>query len=295
MRSELSTLNLQPVGSGMFSQAYAFEADSRSFILRVNRFAQDFYKDQFAARLLPQLAPRIIEIGKWDAERAYCISERCSGVTHERWCAEHGAAGELALRNVVLDALETIHAVPTHAFANWGLTDANFCGQFDSWQAYVASLHNHKFTFDIDALARESFLQRSLFDDLRAEMLARIPFAPTQKWLLHGDYGSPNIMTDGTRITGVLDWAEARLGDCLSDVADLDFWSHHVRYGEAWLARHPDTPHAHERLQCYLLNIGLGSMLIAAHLRDERDYVRVRERTLSALSASRWHDSDWTQ
>ena len=44
---------------------------------------------------------------------------------------------------------------------------------------------------------------------------------------------------------------------------------------------------------CYLLAIGLGSMVIAAHLGDARDYRRVRDRTVSALFPGRRRTSDW--
>jgi aminoglycoside phosphotransferase (APT) family kinase protein len=37
--------------------------------------------------------------------------------------------------------------------------------------------------------------------------------------LLHGDYRLPNIKWNGTRISGVLDWELARVGDPLSDLA----------------------------------------------------------------------------
>jgi aminoglycoside phosphotransferase (APT) family kinase protein len=41
---------------------------------------------------------------------------------------------------------------------------------------------------------------------------------PTPK-LLHLDYHPLNVLTDGTRITAVLDWANARAGDTRADVA----------------------------------------------------------------------------
>jgi hypothetical protein len=36
-------------------------------------------------------------------------------------------------------------------------------------------------------------------------------------------------------------------------------------------------------------------MVIAAHLRDERDYRRVRDRTVSALSPARRRSTDWPE
>jgi len=59
--------------------------------------------------------------------------------------------------------------------------------------------------------------------------------------LLHGDYRLPNLKWDGTRISGILDWELARVGDPLSDLAFTQTVGHGhcsiegdlaVRYGE---------------------------------------------------------------
>lgn len=47
----------------------------------------------------------------------------------------------------------------------------------------------------------------------------RMHAVSTGSALLHLDYHPLNVMTDGTRITGVLDWANAHVGDPRADVA----------------------------------------------------------------------------
>ena len=42
--------------------------------------------------------------------------------------------------------------------------------------------------------------------------------------LVHGDFGSNNVLYDGTSITGVIDWSEGHDGDPLYDVANIFFW-----------------------------------------------------------------------
>ena len=46
---------------------------------------------------------------------------------------------------------------------------------------------------------------------------------------------------------------------------------------------------------CYMLNIGLGGMAIAAVQGDEKSYIRCRERTRSILKPGHRAASDWTQ
>src|SRR5919107_2337650 len=42
---------------------------------------------------------------------------------------------------------------------------------------------------------------------------------PREDWLVHLDYHPLNVMTDGERVTGVLDWTNARAGDPRADYA----------------------------------------------------------------------------
>jgi aminoglycoside phosphotransferase (APT) family kinase protein len=53
----------------------------------------------------------------------------------------------------------------------------------------------------------------------------------TQKHLVHGDFGFHNTISDGQAITGVLDWADSRLGDFLYDVVTLTFLARVLRAG----------------------------------------------------------------
>ena len=42
--------------------------------------------------------------------------------------------------------------------------------------------------------------------------------------LVHGDFGSNNVLAENGRVTGVIDWSEAMIGDSLYDIANLFFW-----------------------------------------------------------------------
>ena len=53
--------------------------------------------------------------------------------------------------------------------------------------------------------------------------LKLIEYCPEEHKLVHGDFGSNNVLTDGQKITGVLDWDCALYGDPLFDVAGSFF------------------------------------------------------------------------
>lgn len=61
---------------------------------------------------------------------------------------------------------------------------------------------------------------------IRAVLAAAWPPEPNPVTLLHGDFWPGNVLWQDERITGVVDWEDARLGDPLEDVAitRLDVW-----------------------------------------------------------------------
>ncbi|MFN8497283.1 MAG: phosphotransferase [Anaerolineae bacterium] len=286
------------IGAGMFARAFAFEADGQALVFRVNSFAEDFQKDilaweRFASPALP--VPAVVSAGRYADGLAYAVTRRCPGKTLERMTTDE----ELACVPSLLAILDTIHAIDASGYAGWGLTDGAGRGRFESWPKYLLSLYNQKKDYDWDALPHDPILEWDVFQALYDEMRRLLVYCPPQKYIVHGDYGFDNVVGEAGRVTGVLDWAEMRLGDFLHDVANLDFYSKRVPYGEIWrervAARRQDVPHFEERMRCYMLHIGLGAMLIAAANGDRRDYIRERARTESVLLPGRRSPTDWTQ
>ncbi len=284
--------DITPLAAGMFSQAWAFSAGGRDYVLRLNPFEEDFAKDEYACTKFtsPNLPiPRLSARGRYDETLHYAVTDRCPGVTMSR-------VPDADLSPLLPDLfakVEAVHALDATPFTGWGLTDATFNGRFPSWEGYLRSFYNQKFDNDRPAPFAGGILEERLFRELEAEMIGRLPACRGYRAILHGDYGFDNVMCRNGRVTGVLDWAEARLGDPLYDIACLDYWSR-LPLGDLWReqARH-DPPDFEARMVCYLLHIGLASMLISARLRDERDYRRVRDRTVSALSPGRRRPTDW--
>jgi hygromycin-B 4-O-kinase len=92
--------------------------------------------------------------------------------------------------------------------------------------------------------------------------------SPEERRLVHGDFGSNNVLCDAGRITGVIDWSEAMVGDPLYDVANILFWrtwldcmEQQCRYFEI---HEPQRLADRKRLRCYQLHIGLVTLFEAA-------------------------------
>ena len=83
-----------------------------------------------------------------------------------------------------------------------------------------------------------------------------MPAHEPERRLIHGDFGSANVIADGASITAVIDWDLAAVGDPLYDVANC---CSGARRGSPRSATQLRRRHAAERrtLACYQLRIGV--------------------------------------
>lgn len=252
---------LAPLAEGEESQVYSFRSDNAAYVLRINATATGFEKDalahlRFNKRTLP--IPRVVEIGQIDQTHAYCISHRIPGVTLQD-------ARPAITRKLLRPTAGTMNAIATSdltGFSGFGPFDVHGAGSFPTWHSFLTRIRDHLFDCRI-AIARHLETDRVLRIVDLFERLA--VYCPEQRQLVHGDFGSNNVLTDGREITGVIDWSEALFGDPLYDVANIFFW-------RSWLdcmqqlatyfeSRIADEPNLCKRLGCYQLRIGLSEVL----------------------------------
>lgn len=269
-------LNLKFIGAGMFSQAFSYEVDGEAFVIRINNSRVDFDKDRYAYIhfATPELPiPPIINSGRFSKQAFYAISPRFPG----RPIDEAAELSPAALRSL-FDSLRAVHQIDVSQTSGWGLLNGKGQGQDESWSSHLRAFHNHKFPFTWAALLNETMLQENHLNEFLGRFESYLPYCAAEKSLLHGDFGFSNVLMDGERVTAVLDWAEARYGDFLYDVAYLDYYSQHIPYGRIFKQFY-DTlnlaiPHFNERLCCYKLFHGIGGLAIEAILDDEAGYHR---------------------
>ena len=260
--------NLQPLVEGEESQAFWFVHDSKEYVIRINRSAQGFYKDayayqHFASKALP--IPKVIAINYF-ADRAngeqlaFCITEKMPGVTLQN-------VDEVTLQLLLkptLDIWNSIRKVDISTTSGFGDFDAMGQATYQSWQDFLLSCLNkqsHDWNY-VTQYVGNAFLTRLV--DAFVRLVDLIQFAPKERSLVHGDFGSNNVLTDGKTVTAVLDWDNAMYGDALFDVATAYYWSTWLRCMDAqamYYETHLSTlPHYQNRLKCYQLRIALNEL-----------------------------------
>ncbi|WP_450091390.1 phosphotransferase family protein [Paenibacillus lycopersici] len=259
-----------PVAEGEESQAFAVRFGDDEYIVRINRSADGFHKDGFCYRRFasPKLPiPEIAAIGRLDDEYAYCVSRRAPGIT-----VQDTSPAELpSVAGAVARVMEAIAGADMTGTERYGPFNAQGIGRFASWRDYMMSILDTN-VYDWEAVM--PILDRKRIARYMQPLEAFAPRCPEVRRLVHGDFGSNNLLTDGGRITGVIDWSEALFGDPLYDVANIFYWRTwldcmevQARYFER---QHPEIARHAEALRSYQLRIGLDVIYQSAAAGDMR-------------------------
>jgi hygromycin-B 4-O-kinase len=274
------------LAEGEESQAFAFEQEGLPFVIRINRSAAGFHHDAYARSHFHTAAipiPNIIEIGQIDAQHAFCITERMPGFTLQ----DADEETITRLLKPVTDTWQAIRAINIRDTTGFGEFDLAGQGRYPTWRAFLLALfdfsrHDWKPVFQHFQQA-----EKDLFSRLTTIFTVLAQSCPEERQLIHGDFGANNLLTDGQRVTAVLDWENAKYGDPLFDIATAYFWRTwlpcmdlQAAYYQTQLASRRDYD---LRIQCYQLYIGLRELYDTIHDGDLQTAAWVIQRCTEVL------------
>ena len=227
------------------------------------------------------------------AEEWFAISARVPGRTLE----DSDPAARRLVLPALLDTLDAIGRVAVGGSRGFGPWDETGDAPYTSWAAFLAAADQNEtkgYYRDWHALFG-GMLERDLYDAAYRRMRQLLGRVPEVRGLIHNDLWFPNVLAEGGRITGVIDWGNALYGDPLYDIARLswaadwpDWW---YADGRAILAaRFGGLPGFAARLACYQCHLGLDDLRFYAKNGKVEEYSRASER-LRALIAGTSADS----
>jgi hygromycin-B 4-O-kinase len=185
-----------------------------------------------------------------------------------------------------METIDAIHHVDVSDTSGYGVIGDNGVGLSSSWHNSLQSILKEEEDWDFygrwHVLFETTFLERGLFNRTYVQMVRLLDFCPEKRFLVHSGCGFGNVMVHEGRITGILDWIDARYGDFIYDIAWLDLWDRESHFPERFQRFYVDrgitVEHYTERLHCYQLYMGLDALRFFAKTQQRDSYKWIRQR-----------------
>lgn len=276
------------VAGGEGSQAFSFKKGDEGFIVRINRHSDEgFKKDQLAflqygSGIIP--IPEIVQIGQMQNGYYFAISHKIQ-VTLAKDLPQTDLEQAVPRMFTVLDA---IHAIDINTTTGYGKWDSDGNAHRTTWKDFLLEVNTYTIGTETQpSLFATSFLEKDVWDQLYGTLVDLIKYCPQERYLLHGDFGFDNLFIADGQVAGVIDWEHSMYGDFLYDVAWLAFWSKGYDFKTSYIAyvqsKDRDIHFFNERLLCYQLYIGLGSLSFYAYSNQKDKYDSSKARLLGLV------------
>ena len=268
VRKELGDIpvGVYPIGSGIIAKTFGFSVNKREYIIRFNTRKIDFEKDKycsenFSSNKIP--IPGLLKIGKAGAKSYYAISEKCKGQLIDDF--DNSSMEKLLIK--VFNLMFEIKSVLLTE-DGYGEFDKNGKADYGSWRSYILSAPQ---TDDVSKMLYEKILQL-------------IIYCPEERYLIHGDLGFNNILSDGKNITGIIDWGDAKYGDFVYDMSWISFWLSEIPYEKLFKIyineRNIFIKDYQERMLCYKFFLAIKVLYFLKRTGDLKTYNWVKDKIL---------------
>lgn len=281
LKNHFSTeiLQLEPIKGGEISQAFSFVTNNKSYVIRVHTIINDFKKEKyayehFASEKIP--IPKFLGLGKIDNNYHYAITKQAKGDNLD----DLDLKTRKKLVPQLFAILDSIHAVDVSRKSGYGDVEDSGNAHFKSWKEFILSINSEDY-FHWSTIFQTTIMKQDVFDLLYKKLVDLIQYCPEERALVHGDFGFSNVISDGQKITGVVDWSLMTYGDPLYDVAWLDLWSEQIPFGKLYkerISKNNMPKHYEERLTCYKIHQGIGALEFFAKSGQDKSYTWLRDR-----------------
>ena len=282
-KSDEVVKTLTPLKGGEWSAAYKFSEKGSDFVIRLSHTTENFYRDSIAARWSSQRLPipQIIRMGRCQ-DHYYAISPFFRGEPFEMLSA---ADLEKTIPDF-LSMMATLQSVSLDSTEGFGTITPQGQGAFRSWSDALLDVsddrpdsltHGWKKKLAMIPAAQKKY------DRFYNQLVKLVSFCPEQKHPIHSDLLYQNLLVDNHRISAVLDWGCAMIGDPVYDIGIFSFFEPWYpsftqvnlikRMQDQYLAQSPDNSrNFKQRMVAYQIHLTLGNIAYCIFSDGKHDY-----------------------
>lgn len=217
------TDEITPLVGGNLSSVFSFDHEGKGYVVKFSDLKDAYKTERHVSDLLLGQGitfPKCLALGKTD-QLEYIIMERMGGRNLADYLIEDQAR-QLPELIGILNKLAAVDVRETNGYG-WIGPDGN--GAYASWKDFVVAFNaedqSGTFWENWHNLYRTSFLERDVFEEIYNRLMTYVPYNEPHRGFIHGDFTQWNILSDGIRITGIID-GNCLYGDSLVDLAILD-------------------------------------------------------------------------
>jgi len=265
-------VEITPLEGGNLSSVFSFKAGGKGYVIKFSDLADAYGTERFVSDLLARQEvihfPRCLAMDQ-TGPLTYVIMEKVEGNNLASFPAEdqHRQLPELIH---LLTKLAEVDVTTTCGYG-WIKPDGN--GSFQTWKDFVeaAFAEDQTGTFweNWHELYHTTCLERDVFEEIYQRLMHLVSYCEPHRRFVHGDFHQWNILSDGERITGIIDGLYM-YGDPLIDLATLDRhmpWAGVVQaYREQMDKDQVVIPHFEERLKAAYYFKGLDGLRFYAKM-----------------------------
>jgi len=214
---------ITPLAGGNLSSVFSFVYEGKGYCVKFSDLAGAYETERYVSDLLSGQGipfPKCLALSK-TGRLAYVIMERMAG-RNLGDCTEAEQIHQLPELIGILTSLADVDVSSTSGYG-WIRPDGN--GTYESWKDFVVAFHSEDqtgtFWENWHDLYRTSCLERDVFEEIYNRLMAYVSYNEPYRGFIHGDFHQWNILSDGKRVTGIID-GNCMYGDCLVDLVVLD-------------------------------------------------------------------------
>lgn len=215
---------ITPLEGGNISTVFSFTFFDKEYIIKFCDLARSFETEKFISNLLSSQGipfARCVELGNFKSLN-YLISEKIAGQILNRFSFEQ----QQRMLPEVIQILTRMNQVKSETTKGYGTINSSGDGTYHSWREHIIATYAEEqedsFWEGWHSLFKTSCLEKDVFDECYNRLLAYSTYNEPYRFFIHGDFHQYNILSDGQRITGVID-SNGKYGDFFIDLATLDW------------------------------------------------------------------------